>query len=146
MRWIKWKDPAHRQTGRAFEICYIIESHCDGDIGVLGLVGKKNNKHVLGKTWMMMTEDLCKHLDDDITSCRLTGQQLLLKTKRGCLCRCIQSVPEICQLTLGSRTEDEMVACERVSQLCHCATCCCCRAHNKHLRLFRGTGCDTDRS
>lgn len=53
-------------------------------------------------------------------------------------------VPKIWQLTLGGRTEDETVACEGVSQLCHCAG--RCRVHNKHLWLFKGAGCNTDRS
>lgn len=32
------------------------------------------------------------------------------------------------------------MACEGVSQLCHCAGCCCRRVHNKHLWLFKGAG------
>lgn len=38
------------------------------------------------------------------------------------------------------RTEDEAVACEGVSQLCHCAGRRRCRAHNKHLWPFRRSG------
>ena len=46
-------------------------------------------------------------------------------------------MPEICQLTRG-HTEDETVACEGVSQLCHCAGRCRRRAHNKHHSRERG--------